>query len=119
VNGCIVVRWGANIPGRETKGLEVFGEAIEYFEGLAKQGRIHSHHEYITLTGRDGGFMIADGEVGELTKIMTSTETLQLNGKAAAIVEDFEVQLYGGGNDQSIQELIGTYVSGMQSIGYM
>ena len=119
MNGCIVVRWGANIPGRETKGLEVFGEAIEYFEGLAKQGRIHSHHEYITLTGRDGGFMIADGEVDELAKIMTSPETLQLNGKAAAIVEDFEVQLYGGGNDASIQELIGMYTNSMQGMGYM
>ena len=119
MNGCIVVRWGANIPGREVKGLEVFTEAIGYFEGLAKQGRIHSHHEYITLTGRDGGFMIADGEVDELTKIMTSMDTLALNGKAAAIVEDFEVQLYGGGNDASIMELVGMYTTSMQGMGYM
>jgi len=119
MNGCVVIRWGASIPGRETKGLEVFGKAIERFEGLAKQGRVSSHHEYISLTGRDGGFMLVDGAVDELLKIVTEPETLQLNAQAAAIVEDFELQVYAGGTDNSIKELIGTYTTGLQAIGYM
>src|SRR4029079_2171427 len=56
MTGAVLVRWGANIPGRERKGLEVFGRAIARFEQLAKQGRIHSHSEYIALTGEVGGF---------------------------------------------------------------
>ena len=119
MNGCVVIRWGASIPGREAKGLDVFGKAIERFEGLAKQGRVNSHHEYITLTGPDGGFMIVDGNTDELLKIVAEPQTLALNAKAAAIVQDFEVQVYAGGTDQSIQELIGTYTSGLGELGYM
>ena len=26
MNGAVVIRWGASIPGREAKGLEVFGQ---------------------------------------------------------------------------------------------
>lgn len=119
MNGCVVIRWGASIPGREAKGLEVFGKAIERFEGLAKQGRVNGHHEYITLTGRDGGFMIVDGAVDELLKLVAEPETLALNSAAAAIVEDFEVQVYAGGTDKSIQELIGTYTNELTTLGYM
>ena len=114
-----MVRWGASIPGREAKGLEVFGSAIERFEQHAKSGRIHSHKEYIALTGRSGGFMLVEGDVAELQKILVEPETLALNSKAEAIVSDFEIQLYGGGSDQAVQELIGTYMTGLQEIGYM
>ena len=43
MNGAIVIRWGASVPGREGKSLEVFGQAIERFEGLTKTGRVHGH----------------------------------------------------------------------------
>ena len=119
MNGAIVIRWGANIPGRETKGLEVFGAAVERFEGMAKSGRIHGHHEYFALTGQDGGFMIITGEVDELMKIAAEPETLALNAKAASIIQGFEVQLYAGGTDKAIQELMGNYMGAMQEIGYM
>lgn len=119
MTGAVVIRWGASIPGREAKGLEVFGKAIEQFEGYAKQGRVHGHREYIALTGRSGGFMIADGDVEELQKILVSPETLSLNSQAEAIVSDFEIQLYGGGTDQSVQELLGTYSGGLSELGYM
>ena len=119
MNGATVVRWGAPVPGREAKGLEVFGKATEYFEGLAKQGRIHGHHEYIALTGRAGGMMVVDGEVEELQKILAAPETMALNAQAEAITQDFEITLYAGGNDQAIQEVIGTYLGAMAEIGYM
>ena len=119
MNGAIVFRWGANIPGREAKGLEVFGKAIERFETLAKEGRIHAHHEYIALTGRSGGFMIAEGDLAELQKIQLEPETLALNVQAESIVQDFELTLYGGGTDQTVQELMGTYVTSVGELGYM
>jgi hypothetical protein len=119
MNGATVVRWGASIPGREAKGLEVFSQAIEYFEGLSKSGRVHGHHEYISLTGRAGGMMVVEGEVGELQKILAEPATLALNTKAEAICQDFEITLYAGGNDQTIQEVIGTYMGAMAEIGYM
>jgi len=118
MNGAIHISWKAGIPGREAKGLEVFGAALERFEGHLKQGRIHSHEEYFAITGEDGGFMLVRGELEELIKISIEPETLALNAKAAAIVQDFRIQIYGGGTDQAVQELMGTYVSSLQEIGY-
>jgi hypothetical protein len=118
MTGAVVIRWGANIPGREMKSLDVFGKAVERFEQLAKSGRIHGHKEYIALTGTAGGFMIAEGEVEELQKIMIEPETLALNTKAESIVEDFEIQLYAGGSDKAMQDLIGTYMTSLTELGY-
>jgi hypothetical protein len=117
--GAVVIRWGAGIPGRETKGLEVFGAAVERFEQHAKAGRIHSHKEYFSLIGKAGGFMLVEGEVDSLQQILVEPETLALNAKAEAIVSDFEIQLYGGGSDQAVQELMGNYMTSLQEIGYM
>jgi hypothetical protein len=119
MNGATVIRWGASVPGREAKGLEVFGDALSYFEGLSKKGRIQGHREYLSLTGREGGFMIVEGDTAELLKIVAEPETLALNTKAGAIVQDFEITVYAGGTDQAIQELIGTYSSSLASVGYM
>ena len=119
MKGAIQISWKAGIPGREAKGLEVFGTAVARFEGLAKQGRIHAHQEYFAVTGTDGGFMLVTGELDELLKISVEPETLALNAQAAAIVQDFAIQIYGGGTDQSVQELMGTYVESLQQLGYM
>jgi hypothetical protein len=118
MNGAICISWGPSIPGREQKGLDIFGAAVERFEGLAKQGRIHSHEEYFALTGADGGFMLVRGTLEELTKLTIEPETLALNVKAAAIVQDFTIQLYAGGTDSTVQEVMGTYVTGLQEVGY-
>jgi hypothetical protein len=119
MHGSVLIRWGANIPGREAAALDVFGRAIMRFEQLTKEGRIHGHREYISVTGRDGGFALMEGEVEELTKILTEEETLKLNNQASAIVQDFEVQAFLGGTDQAIQQLIGTYTASLNEIGYM
>ena len=119
MNGAIHISWKASIPGREAKGLEVFGSAIARFEGLAKQGRIHAHQEYFAVTGAEGGFMIVTGELAELLKITAEPETLALNAQAAAIVQNFEIQVFAGGSDQSIQELVTNYSQSLQQIGYM
>jgi hypothetical protein len=118
MTGAVLVRWGASIPGRETKGLEVFGKAIERFEKLAKAGRIHAHTEYISLTGDVGGCMLIQGEVEELQKILLEPENLALTSQAALIVADFEQNLYGGGSDQTVQQLIGVQLESLGALGY-
>lgn len=117
--GAVVGRWGSVIPGREAKALEVFGKSVERYEQLAKQGRIHSHREYIALTGKIGGLSVIEGEIEELQKILVETETISLNSQAEAIVQDFEVNLYVGGSDQAIQEVMGTYMTATAELGYM
>lgn len=119
MNGAIVISWKAGIPGREATGLDVFGKAVERFEGLAKTGRIHSHQEFFAVTGADGGFMLVTGDLDELLKISVEPETLALNAQAAAIVADFSVQVYGGGTDQAVQEIMGTYSTSLHELGYL
>ena len=119
MNGAIIISWGASIPGREAKGLEVFGDALARFDGYAKNGRVHSHREYFALTGRDGGYVIIDGELDELTTILTEDETITLNAQAAAVVNDFHVQLVGGGTEDAVQQVMGTYTGALQTIGYL
>jgi hypothetical protein len=119
MNGAIVIRWAASIPGREAKGLEVFGSAVARFEELAKTGRIHGHREYFSLTGTESGFMLVEGQVSELLAIVAEPETIALNAQAGAIVQGFEIQVYAGGTDQAVQELMGSYVGSLQQIGYM
>jgi hypothetical protein len=119
MNGAALIRWGSARAGREVKGLEVFGSAVARFEDMAKQGRIHGHREYFSITGRDGGFMMLEGEVEELTRIVSERETLMLNAQASAIVHDYEIQVYAGGTDQSVAEITGDYATSLQQLGYM
>ena len=119
MNGATVIRWGAAVPGRETKGLEVFGKAIEYFEGLSKKGVIQGHREYIALTGEAGGFMLIEGSTKDLLGLLAEPEVLALNSQAEAIVQDFSIRVFAGGTDQAIQELIGTYSTAVGELGYM
>jgi hypothetical protein len=119
MNGAMVVRFGTGIPGREAKGIEVFGKAVGRFEELTKEGRIHGHREYFSITGPSSGFMIVDGDLEELLKIAGEEASLRLNTQAEAIVSDFDIQVYAGGDDQSVQQLMGTYSSSLDEIGYM
>jgi hypothetical protein len=119
MDGAMIIRWGASIPGREAKGLEVLATAQAAFDDLAKSGRIREHREYISLTGNTGGLMIVDGELDELAKLLHEPEQLALESKAAAIVQDFSRELVAGGTDQSVQETIGVYMGALQEVGYL
>jgi len=119
MNGAVLIRWGQGIPGRETKGLDVFGKAVARFEQLTKEGRVQGHREYFSLTGHEGGFMVIDGEVDDLLKVLAEEDTIRLNAQAAAVVQDFEIQAFAGGNDQAVQQLMGAYTGSLQEIGYM
>jgi hypothetical protein len=119
MNGAIMIRWGASIPGREAGGLDVFGKAIAHFEGLTKSGRVSGHHEYLSITGDAGGFMMVEGDLDELMKILAEEATLKLNNQASAIVSDFKIQAFAGGTDNAIQQLIGDYTASLQEIGLM
>jgi hypothetical protein len=119
MNGALMIRWGQSIPGREAASLDVFGSVINWFESLAKGGRIHSHHEYFSVTGRFGGFAILEGELEELTKILAEEDTQRINDKAGAVVQDYEIQTYFGGTDQTIQQGLANYTTTLHDLGYM
>jgi hypothetical protein len=119
MNGAVLIRWGASIPSREAAGLDVFGKTVARFEELTKSGRVHGHQEYFSVTGRNGGFMMIDGELDELVKILVEDETIRLTDQASAIVSDLEIQAFAGGNDQATRQLVTAYTANLQEIGYM
>ena len=122
MTGAVVISWGAPVRGREEKGLEVFSRALAYYEGLAKQGRVHGHKEYFANTGnqsRISGFMIVEGRLDDLMKIHSEPDAVALLTEAATIVENFTVNYYGGGSDRAVQERVTSYVETLQKLGYM
>lgn len=119
MNGSLLMRWGSTMPGREAKALEIFGKAVARFEQYAKEGRVHGHREYFSVTGPQNGFMIVDGEVDQLMTILGEEDTIQLNGQAASIASDFGVEVYAGGDDQTVQVLMNRYTESMGQLGFM
>jgi len=92
---------------------------VARFEGFAKRGHISAHRECFAVSGANGGFMLVERELTELTRVKPEDETLALQAKEAAIVQDFEIQLYGGGSEQVVQQLMGNYAAGLQELGYL
>ena len=119
MNGAVVVKWGNAVRGRETKALEVFGQAIGTFDAYAKAGRIYGHQEFIARTGKQNGFMLITGDLAELTKILGEDDVLKLNVAATTICEDFEINLYEGGTEQAIMESTQRYAGVLTDLGYL
>jgi len=122
MNGALIVTWGSNVPGREAKGLEVFGKALAYFDELAKKGRIHGHKEYLALTGNVdhlAGFMVVEGPVEELIKLQTEEATRALLIEGASIAKDFTATLTAGGDEQTLTQEITLFTKTQQNLGYM
>jgi len=115
-NGAMIISWGNSVRGREMKGLEVFGKALAFYDDLAKQGRIHGHREFFSLTGNAterAGTMVVEGDLAELLKLQTEDENQRLLDQAGLICENFTVQICRAADD----EAVGQYVSVLQELG--
>ena len=115
-NGALIFTWGAPVRGREMKGLAVFGKALGFWDEKAKEGRIHSHHEYFALTGNATertGTMIVEGDLGELLRIQTEDDSLRLQAEASQICENFCVEICEANSEESVNR----YVSVLSDMG--
>jgi hypothetical protein len=119
MTGAIVLRWGGAKVGRETKALETFAKALAYYDGLAKEGRIHAHHEYFSLTGKVGGFAIIEGQVDDLLRIQTEETSMRLLTEAGVTVEDFTIDTYVGGSESAVQHQVTLFGETLQSQGLL
>ena len=108
--------------GREAKSLEVFGKALAHYDDLAKQGRIHSHREYFSITGNAGkwgGMQIVEGEIDELLKLQMEDSQRRLMAEAQQIVENFTVQICVGGSERTIADEMTLYADTLKALGYL
>jgi hypothetical protein len=63
--------------------------------------------------------MLVEGDTKELLSLLAEPEVVSLNSQAEAVVNDFRIQVFGGGTDQAIQELMGTYSAAVGELGYL
>jgi hypothetical protein len=92
-DAALFVGWGAPVRGRESKGLEVFNEAIAFHGECQQAGRIESF-EVVLLAPHGGdldGFMLIRGSQDQLDSLMRNEDFMRLNTRASMIVERFGV----------------------------
>ena len=117
-NAAIFVRWGRGTVGRETKSLEVFSQALEYWGTLEKQKKIASHRVYVATHGdmhSFAGFAVLEGEVAQLRELVDSEEYKMLNLKALQVVDEFEILHMATGDE--VQKTVMQLVSARRQIG--
>lgn len=106
LTGCVVYRWGAAVPGREGLALQVLERFLEWCEVLAKSGRIFGHEEWISVTGNPGGMLVMSGPLEDLLVLQSEDDALRLRQEASLAVTGFEAQIYAGGSDASLQQVL-------------
>jgi hypothetical protein len=111
--GAVVVTWGDGQPGVSgDKGMGVFANALAYYDGLAKQGRITGYRVYGSAT-RQAGMLVIEGEVDELAKIQVEPEALKQLALGCAVAQDLRAELFIGGSPDDVTQY---YVNGMQAL---
>ena len=118
LTGATVISWSSTTHGREAKALEVFGNALQHYEQLTKDGRIHGHKEFFSLDD-GGGFILLTGEVDELLRLRGEQQTIDLLADANAIVDGLSVRSYLGGSDQTVGDQMARYTERMRALGYL
>jgi len=111
--GAMIITWGNQRAGvRAEKGMEVFGESLTFYDELTKEGRIAGYRVFASTT-RSRGMFVIDGDLAELSRIMTSTESTRLLAKASAVVDDVDVDLCIGG---SVDEVTNHYTRAIEAV---
>jgi hypothetical protein len=111
--GAMIITWADQRPGvPPEQGLGVFGKALEYYDGLAKAGRIDGYRVYSSLQ-RERGMLVIEGEVSTLAQILTEQESIKQFVLGSAVIQDLQVDLCVGGSADDVSQF---YATGMQAI---
>jgi hypothetical protein len=89
----VFIGWGAPIPGREAKGLEVFEESVDYWGRLQHDGQIESF-EVVLLYPHGGdlyGFALLRGSGDALDGIRASEEFNRFVERGGLVVQSLGI----------------------------
>lgn len=89
----LFVGWGAVVPGREAKSLDVFGEVVELYGKLQADGRIESF-DVALLEPHGGdleGFALIRGTREQMEAVQTDPEFRSSLTKGAMVVQNLGV----------------------------
>jgi hypothetical protein len=105
----LFIGWGTPARGREQKTLQVFSEAMEYYQRLQQEGTIESFHTVLLEPhgGDLNGFALLMGNRDKLAALRWQDDFQRLNARALLVVEGFGV--VGATIDGGLAQLMGTY----------
>ena len=88
----LLITWGANVPGREERGLEVFNEVMGLYGRMQQDGRIESFDVALLnpSTGMDG-YIALRGSADQLARIRDDEDFRRTLYDAAMIVQDLKM----------------------------
>ena len=111
----LALTWGQNIAGREAHGLEVFNEALEFYGGLQREGRIERFDVCILdPNGFMDGFMLLHGTHQQLDDVREDARFIRLTIDASLVVQD--VRLIEGRIGEGIGETMPLYREAVEHI---
>ena len=113
--GAIVFRWGAATRGRERQSLDVFAESAAYFDDLAENGRITSHHPFISAS-RSGGMWVVQGEIDELEAVENEPDFVRLTTRVQMIVDDYQREHCYGGSVEELGGIMGMFAEAIEEL---
>lgn len=115
-NAALFVGWGPPVRGREQKALQVFGEAMQYYARLQRDGEIESF-EPVQLEPHGGdlsGFALIKGDREKLNRLRYSEEFLHNLNRAVLVVEN--VGVIGAFIGEDLNRLYGNFGQQVQEL---
>lgn len=89
----LFIGWGPVVRGREKQAIQVFGEAMAYYDKLQQSGQIDSFEPFL-LAPHGGdlyGFVVLRGERKALADLRFSDEFERIAARAAAVIDSLGI----------------------------
>lgn len=112
-----MISWTGIRTGRERKAMEVWGEALAFYDKSATDGRIHS----VETIGFTGGFqdaiggIIARGDETQIETFVASQDFMEHYARGAIVAEGMTVTRCTFG--PAMASTVGTYFSQLDELG--
>jgi hypothetical protein len=101
-DAAIVTTWGASVPGREAKSLELFMEFTSFIGKQAAEGKCQPAEPFFAADG-SSGFAIVRGRSDTLQEIFDSEENQRLVVKSQAYVQDLKSRVFYTGEKEIME----------------
>jgi hypothetical protein len=103
------ITWGANVAGREERGLEVFNEAVGLYGRMQQDGRVESFDLALLAPNGGGieGYMCLRGSAEQLAAVKEDQDYLRVMTDASMIVKDLCVS--DGYTNEGIAPMMAIY----------
>lgn len=89
----LFIGWGAVTPGRERQATEVFGQVMQYYDRLRRDGEISGFQPVLLEPhgGDLGGFVLLQGDQQRLNQLRVTPEFLHNVNRAELVVRNLGV----------------------------